>query len=363
MQMKTPTAYVPAIGKTVVKKVGARPAQIIDLSLNESSFGASPLAVEATKARCDQLFRYPDPASTELRKAIGQALDLDPARIVCGNGSEELLDVIGRLYARPGDEILFSEYSFMQFHIVAMRVGATAVTSAEKDLTTVVDALLDKLSAKTKIVFLANPNNPSGTYIPKTEVQRLRDNLPTDVVLVIDSAYAEYADAPDYSDGIELVDGFDNVVVTRTFSKAYGLAALRVGWAYASPAMTSVMNRIRGIGNVNAIAQEGAIAALQDMAFVRDVCRQTNSERDWLNDQLPSLGLQSVPSATNFLLVRFPGGSNHSAGAAIRFLEERGVIVRDVDDYGLEEYLRITIGLRDENQAMMDGLERFMGLP
>ncbi len=360
--MKLPTVYVPSISKTVVKKVGARPGQIIDLSLNESSFGASPLAVEATKTRCERLFRYPDPASTELRKAIGQAHDLDPARIVCGNGSEELLDVIGRLYARPGDEILFSEYSFIQFHIVAMRVGATVVTSAEKNLTTVVDALLDKLSARTKIVFLANPNNPSGTYISKDEVRRLRDNLPTDVVLVIDSAYSEYADASDYSDGIELVEGFDNVVVTRTFSKAYGLAALRVGWTYSSPTTAAVMNSMRGIGNVNAIAQEGAIAALQDKKFVKEVCKCTNAERNWLNDQLPSLGLLSVPSATNFLLVKFPGETNHSASAAIRFLEERGLIVRDVDDYGLEDYLRITIGLREENQAIIDGLDRFIGL-
>lgn len=362
MQKTSPTAYVSSIGKTVVKKVGARPDQIIDLSLNESSFGASPLAVEATKNRCNRLFRYPDPASTELRQAIGQAHDLDPAQIVCGNGSEELLDVIGRLYARPGDEILFSEYSFMQFPIVAMRVGATPVMSREENLTTVVDDLLEKLSDKTKIVFLANPNNPSGTYIPKDEVKRLRDSLPSNVVLVIDSAYSEYADADDYSDGLEFVEGFENVVVTRTFSKAYGLAALRVGWAYASPEMAKVMNRMRGIGNVNAIAQEGAISALQDSEFVKDVCKHTNAERRWIGERLLKLGLDPVPSATNFLLVKFPDRSNHSAGVAIRFLEQQGVIVRDVDDYGLEDYLRITIGLREENEAVVNALDRFTGL-
>ncbi|MCP4935013.1 MAG: aminotransferase class I/II-fold pyridoxal phosphate-dependent enzyme, partial [bacterium] len=193
MQTDNPVAYIPSIGKTVVKKVGTRAETVIDLSLNESSYGASALALKATRERCNRLFRYPDPASTDLRNAIGQAHDLDPGQIVCGNGSEELLDVIGRLYARSGDEILFSQYSFMQFPIVAMRVGATPVSSREEKLTTIVDALLDKVSDRTKIVFLANPNNPSGTYIPKDEVRRLRDNLPAHVVFVIDSAYAEYA--------------------------------------------------------------------------------------------------------------------------------------------------------------------------
>ncbi|MCP4185574.1 MAG: aminotransferase class I/II-fold pyridoxal phosphate-dependent enzyme [Hyphomicrobiales bacterium] len=355
-----PEAYIRSIGKSVVKKVGTRSEKIIDLSLNESSFGASTLALEACQKRCSRLFRYPDPASTDLRNAIGQAFDLDPERIACGNGSEELLDIIGRLYAGRGDEILYSENSFMQFPIVAMRVGAKAVTSHEKNLTTVVDALLEKVSDKTKIVFLANPNNPSGTYVPKNEVKRLRDNLPRSVVLVLDSAYCEYVEASDYSDGLELVEGFENVVVTRTFSKAWGLAALRVGWAYASPSMIGVINRMRGIGNVNAIAQDGAIAALGDPDFVKMVCQRTCEERQWLTSQLIPLGLLPIESATNFLLVEFPAEANHSAGAAIGYLEKFGVAVRDVDDYGLDEYLRITIGLREENQVLIDGLRQFM---
>lgn len=356
-----PQPYIPDIAVSVVKKVGvATPRQVIDLSLNESSFGMSPLAQTAAQDRCERLYRYPDPASTELRRAIGATYGLDPERIICGNGSEELLDIIARLYARPGDEILFSEYSFMQFPIVTMRVGATAVTAPETDLTTVVDTLLERVTDKTRIVFLANPNNPSGTYIPADEVRRLRDNLPPSVVFVIDSAYAEYVDQADYSDGTELVEGHDNVIMTRTFSKAFGLAALRVGWAYGSPSMIGVMNRMRGIGNVNAIAQEAAVAALKDLDFVASVRERTSVERTWMTDQLSGLGLAVVPSQANFVMAKFPNDTNHRASAALTHLAERGIIVRGVEDYGLEDYLRITIGLREENEAVVEGLKGFM---
>ncbi len=360
-QSSRPQPYIPDIGISVVKKAGvSTPRKLIDLSLNESSFGMSPKAQAAAQNRCERLFRYPDPASTELRRAIGSTYGLDPDQIICGNGSEELLDIIARLYARPGDEILFSEFSFMQFPIVAMRVGATAVTAPEKDLTTLVDMLLERVTDKTRVVFLANPNNPSGTYIPAREVQRLRDNLPSSVVFVIDSAYAEYVVEDDYTDGAELIDGRDNVIMTRTFSKAFGLAALRVGWAYASPSMIGVMNRMRGIGNVNAIAQDGAVAALGDLDFVARVRDRTAEERSWMSGQLSSLGLSAVPSQANFVMAKFPSDTNHRAAAALNHLAERGVIVRGVEDYGLEDYLRITIGLREENEAVVEGLKGFM---
>jgi len=356
-----PRSYIPDIDMAVVKKVttGAG-ARLIDLSLNESSHGASPLAMAAARARCESPMRYPDPASQALREGIGKCYGLDPEQIVCGNGSEELIDIIARLYARPGDEILFTRYGFMQFPIVAMRVGATAVKAPERRLTTDVDALLARVGERTRIVFLANPNNPTGTYIPKDEVRRLRDGLPPSAVLVIDSAYAEYVDAEDYSEGNELVAGTDNVVVTRTFSKAFGLAAFRVGWAYGAPAVVRVMNRMRGIGNVNAVAQEAALAALGDMAFIDEVRARTAAERARVSKALAAMGLDVVPSAANFVIARFPRDTNHRAGAALTHLAQHGIIVRAVDDYGLEDHLRFTIGLLDENDALLRGLESFL---
>jgi histidinol-phosphate aminotransferase len=355
--MSAPLPYMPAIGKAVVRKIavaGQRP--LLDLSLNESSHGASPLAAAAATARCQRLMRYPDPASTALRQAIGRRYDLPPDDLVCGNGSEELLDIIGRLYARPGDEILFSDHGFLQFAIVALRVGATPVRAAERGLTADIDALLAAVTPRTRILFLANPNNPTGTHVGAADLRRLRDGLPGDVVLVIDSAYAEYVDEPSYSAGHELVEGTDNVIVTRTFSKAFGLAALRVGWAHCPPAMSGVLNRMRGIGNVNAIAQEAAAAALDDMDFIARVRDETARERDRVSKALAGLGLAVVPSVTNFVIARFPAGSNRGAAAAIAHLAARDIVVRAVEDYDLPDHLRITIGLPAENDRLIEGL-------
>ncbi len=358
-----PDAYVPDIGVAVVKKVtdGSGTGPLTDLSLNESSYGASPKALAAAAKRGALLNRYPDPASKDLRAAIASAYGFDPDRLVCGNGSEELIDVIARLFARPGDEVLFSERGFMQFPIVARRVGATEVTAPERDLVPQVDELLARITDRTKIVFLANPNNPSGTYLAKDELHRLCAGIAPHIVFVIDSAYAEYAQPlADYSDGHELVEGRQNVIVTRTFSKAFGLAALRVGWAHGSARIIEFMNRMRGIGNVNALAQEAATAALADLDFVREVVRKTAEERVRVTQALETIGLDVVPGVTNFLLVRFPTGTNHTAAAALSHLAEHRIIVRAVDDYGLDDYLRITLGTRQENDAVIARMKRFM---
>jgi len=357
-----PIPYIPEIGKSVVKKVTAGAGvTLIDLSLNESSFGASPRATAAAKQRSDRLMRYPDPASTELRQAIGKRFGLDPDCIVCGNGSEEIIDIISRLYARPGDEILFPTISFLQFPIVAMRTGATPVPApVDSDFKADVDALLSRVGDATRIVFVDNPNNPLGTYLAGSALRRLRDALPSQVVLVIDSAYAEYVEAADYDDGIGLVAGHENVIVTRTFSKAYGLAALRVGWGYCAPATAAVINRMRGIGNINAIAQEAAIAALSDPGFVDHVRARANAERRRLVAALEAMGLGSIPSVTNFVMVRFPTAGNNRAGAAKQHLKEAGIIVRGTEDYDLPDYLRITIGTAEENDAVIRSLRAFM---
>ncbi|HEX7007651.1 MAG TPA: histidinol-phosphate transaminase [Alphaproteobacteria bacterium] len=359
-QRRRPEPYIPDIGRAVVKPRLEGKGRVINLSLNESSYGASPRAVAAAQERCQRLNRYPDVASTELRRAIGAHFGLDPDRIVCGNGSEELIDIIARLYARPGDEILFTEFGFIQFPIVTMRVGATAVRAPAPNQTADVDALIERITERTRIIYLDNPNNPCGTYIPADEVRRLRDNVPSHVVLVIDSAYADFVDARDYTDGIELVEGFENVIVTRTFSKAWGLAALRVGWAYTSLSMARVMNRMRGIGNVNAIAQATVLAALEDPDFVRGVREKTAAERARMTEALGRMGLHVTPSVTNFLMIRFPSDTNRRASAALAHLAEHGIIVRAAEDYGLPDSLRITIGDTSENDKVLAALESFM---
>jgi histidinol-phosphate aminotransferase len=353
-----PEPYIPTIALSVVKPAAPGRRVRFDLSLNESSFGASPKALAAVETRAKHLHRYPDPASGELRQAIGRTYGLDPERIVCGNGSEELLDVLGRLYARPGDEILFTRYGFVQFPIVAMRVGAAAVTAPEAGLVADVDALLAAVTPRTRLLFVANPNNPTGTWIPRADLLRLRDGLPEHVMLVLDSAYAEFVDDPAYDDGLSLVGERDNLVVTRTLSKAFGLAALRVGWAYASPATVAVMNRMRGIGNVNALAQAGAIAALDDLSFVHEVVRRTAEGRARLAGGLGQLGLDLPPSGTNFLLPRFADG--RSAARAHAHLLEDGILTRTVDDYGLADRLRIGVGLPEEVEAVLDSLGRLL---
>jgi histidinol-phosphate aminotransferase len=356
-----PEPYIPDIGKTVVQNVAVgRVNRVVNLSLNESAYGASPLAVAATKKRAEKLERYPDSASTELRRALGRHHDLDPERILCGNGSEELLDVIGRAYARPGDEILFTEYGFLQFHIVAMRVGATPVTAPERDHTADVDALLAALSERTKVLYLANPNNPTGTWISAAELERLREGVPASVVLVIDSAYAEYCADPAYSDGKELVEGTDNVIVTHTFSKAYGLAAARVGWAYGPKSMVGVLNRMRGIGNVNALAQAAAVAALDDHDFVERVRAETAAARERMRADVRALGLGVLTGEANFVMIEFADEEGRRAADALKYLAKRGIVTRSNEDYGLDSFLRVTLGSSDENKLLLEGLADFL---
>jgi histidinol-phosphate aminotransferase len=355
-----PTAYIPPIAISVVKPMAAAARIVHDLSLNEMSEAASPRALAAVQARALRLNRYPDPASRELREAIGRAYDLDPERIVCGNGSEELLDVIGRLFARPGDEILYTRYGFVQFPIVAMRTGATGVAAPEPQFVADVEALLAAVTPRTRILFLANPNNPTGTTIDRDALVRLRDGLPASVMLVLDAAYAEFVDDPQFDDGLALVGERENVVVTRTFSKAFGLAALRVGWAYAAPSLAGVMNRMRGIGNVNALAQAGAAAALDDLAFMRQAVARTIEGRERLAGGLRQLGLTVLRSRTNFVLTRFAGEPGTDAAGAHAALLADGILVRRCDDYGLSDWLRISVGAPEQVTAVLTTLGRVL---
>lgn len=335
-------------------------AEIFKLSSNESALGASPKALAAFETAKEKLFLYPDGASTALREKIAAVHGLDAARIVCGAGSDEILQVLTRCYAGEGDNIVQSDHGFLVYALAALSCGAEPRYAAEKNLTADVDSILARVDDRTRIVFIANPNNPTGTYAPFSEIRRLRENLREDVILVLDAAYAEYMEAPDYDAGESLVDEYSNVVVTRTFSKIYGLAGLRLGWGYCPAAIADVLNRVRGPFNVTLPAQVAGIAALEDQEFVKRNRDFNREERDVLQQQLGGMGLDFVPSHGNFVLVKFPDEPGKTAAEIRDHLTRGGVIVREMDPYGLGQYLRITVGPQRANRKLVELLaEKF----
>jgi len=333
---------------------------VIKLSSNESPFGPSQKAVDAYIKAADSLRRYPDGASLDLREAIGAAHGLDPEQIICGLGSDEILKMACRAYAGPGDEVLYSRYGFMMYPIAARAVGATPVEAPDKDFVADVDAILARVTDRTKIIFLANPNNPTGTYMPRAEVERLVQGLPETVLLVLDAAYAEYVTRADYEAGDKLVDAYPNVIMTRTFSKLYGLAALRLGWGYSTPEIISVLNRMRDPFNVTTAAQVAGAAALADHGFVEQALAHNNHWLPLLTERLEDLGLEVVPSVTNFVLVRFPEKHGITAEGANNHLTANGVILRWLPGQGLGDCLRMTVGLDEENERALGLLEDYI---
>ena len=335
----------------------------VKLSSNENPLGPSPAAVAAMAAVATGAHRYPDAESVALRAALATHHGLPAEQIICGTGSDELLHLLAGVYASVGDEVLYVRHGFAVYRIAAQRVGATPVEAADVDFTADVDALLAAVTPRTRLVYLANPNNPTGTLISGAEVRRLHAGLPSDVMLVLDGAYAEFIDDPDYEDGFALVAGHANVVVTRTFSKIYGLAAERVGWAYGAPAAIAALNKIRAPFNVPMAGGAGALAALADQVWI-DRCREDNRVwRAWLAAEIASLGnagLRAVPSAANFLLVTFAETGPVTAEAANAALMADGIIVRWLPGQGLPNALRITIGTEAETRAVAASLRRFV---
>jgi histidinol-phosphate aminotransferase len=327
------------------------------LASNENPLGPSPKAALAYVRAAADLHRYPDGGAKALREAIGAHHGLDPARIVCGTGSDEIFALLAQCYAGPGDEVLYSEHGFLAYPIVARGAGATPVAAPERSLTTDIDALLAKVGPKTRMIFLANPNNPTGSYIPKGEVERLLAGLPETVLLVLDAAYAEYVDRDDYSAGHEFVHDRPNVVVTHTFSKIYALGGARLGWAYCPPAIVDVLNRVRQPFNVNAPVMEAAIAALADTEHFEKSKAHNDHWRPWLAEQLTKLGFTVHPSVGNFLLVSF---EPHDAEQVRLFVKSRGVLTRQMGSYGLPDCLRITVGTEDEIKRLVAAIEAFL---
>ena len=344
-------AYVPG-GSTVPP--GVRPHK---LSANETPIGASPRAREAAAAALDHLHDYPDGSATRLREAIARRHGLHAANIICGNGSDELLSLMAQTYLSPGDEAIHTEHGFLVYPIAIRAAGATAVVAPERDLTTDVDAILERVTDRTRMVFVANPNNPTGTYVPAEAVRRLHAGLPPGVLLVLDAAYAEYVRRNDYAAGMELVSEASNVVMTRTFSKIHGLAALRVGWAYGPAHVIDAVNRTHGPFNVNSAAIAAAAAALEDTAHVDRAIAHNEEWRPRVTEQLEGLGLSVTPSVGNFVLIHFPQGQAAKADA---YLTERGYVLRRVAGYGLPDALRMTIGSAEANRGTIDALREFL---
>jgi histidinol-phosphate aminotransferase len=348
-------AYVP--GKSTAPGV----AKVFKLSSNETPLGPSPSAIAAYRTAGEHLEDYPDGSASALRDAIGTAFGLDPDRIVCGAGSDDLLNLLARAYLTDGDEAIYTKHGFVVYPIATMGTGAKAVAVAEKDFTADVDAILKAVTPKTRIVFLANPNNPTGTYVPFDEVKRLQKSLPAHVLLVLDAAYAEYVQRNDYESGIELVATTDNVVMTRTFSKIHGLAALRLGWMYGPAHVVDAVNRIRGPFNVNGPAIAAGIAAMRDTAHVEKSRAHNTRWLAWLTEEIGKLGLPVTPSAANFVLIHFPDTKGRTAKEADAFLTKRGLILRQVAVYKLPNALRMSVGTEEANRLVVQTLKEFLG--
>jgi len=335
--------------------------KVAKLSSNENPLGTSEAAREAFASAANSLERYPDASGAIVREAIAAKYGLDPLRVIYGNGSDEILHLAAGAFAGAGDEVIFVRYGFAVYEIAARRVGAVPVVAPDTDYATDVDAILARVTERTRIVYVANPNNPTGTFTPRAEIARLHAGLPGDVLLVLDHAYSEYLDADEEDGGLELARTAPNVLVTRTFSKIYGLAAERIGWGYASPEIVQAMHRIRLPFNITIAGQNAAVAALHDQAFV-DKSKAHNAEwRAWFAEQIAGLGnagLRAVPSKANFLLVLFEG--RLTAEQAYKGLMDAGYITRWLPGQKLGHGLRITIGTEDEMRGLTEALRKFV---
>lgn len=347
-------AYKP--GKATAEGI----AHPIKLSANENILGASPKAQAAYADAAAKLNLYPDPRTTILREGIAATYGLEPERLLFGCGSDEVFQLLCQTYLEPGDNMVQPEHGFAAWAIGARACGAEIRNAREKDLHVDVDALLAQVDERTRLVFVANPANPTGTWIPFSEIRRLHEALPPSVVLVLDGAYAEFQSGEGEREDFELARHERNIAVTRTFSKIYGLAALRVGWAYLPAEMTAAIDRIRLPFNVNIPAQLAAVAALGDEDFKQRSIDLVETWRPWLTQQLSGLGLDIAPSAANFVLAGFPKTPGKTAVEAEAFLASKGYLTRGVSNYGLPDHLRITIGLEEHNRAVVEGLAEFM---
>ena len=345
--------YKPNFGKSKINN-------LIRLSANESALGASSDAVEALKIFSSDLNRYPPQVSDELTSAISKRYSLDKKKIILGNGSDELISILAQTFLGSNDEAIYTEFGFLQFPQAICIAGAKGVVANDTKFTANVDNILSKVNKNTKIIFLANPNNPTGTFLPKTEVMRLHSSMPPNILLVYDAAYAEYVVNDDYLDGSELVDSNENVIMLRTFSKLHGLASLRLGWGYASKKIIENLMKVRGPFSVNTAAIMAGVAAIEDLEFQNKSIEHNLKWMSWLKNELQLLNLDFQPSITNFLLIKFPNNNKHNAQNAENFLASKGILVRGMKVYGLLDHLRVSVGNETENVRFIEELKTFL---
>lgn len=344
--------YVP--GRSTVEGI----AEPVKMSSNESVFGASPNALVAFRSVADNLMRYPDANSNDLRDEIARIHGIEAEKIICGAGSDELLTLLIHAYAGPGDEVIYSQYGFMVYPVQTRAVGATGIAVPNKNWAADIDGIIEAVTEDTKIIFIDNPNNPTGAYNTWAEIERLHSAIPESVVLVLDAAYAECVTAKDYKAGESLVERASNVIMTRTFSKMYALAGLRVGWAYGAPEIVDMLNRVRMPFNVCVPGHPAAIEAVKDQAHLQASVDFNTKWRDWLTVELRTMGLDVVDSQTNFVLVEFPKG-NQCATACNAFLTGRGYLVRALPP--LPDHLRISLGTEEQNKGVIALIKEFLG--
>jgi histidinol-phosphate aminotransferase len=348
-------AYVPG------KNNSSNPQRIIKLSSNENSLGSSPNAIKEYLNIKDNLFRYPQGSSEELRNNIAKKYNINANKVVCGSGSDEIISLLVQAFLSEGDEIIQSEYGFLMYQISAQKNGAITLKAKENKnnniIKTNIDNILELISYKTKIIFIANPNNPTGSYINEVEFQKLIDNVPKNILIIMDLAYAEYVDEKDYPDVIKYVDKYENVVMMRTFSKIHGLASLRVGWGYSSNYIADILNKVRGPFNITMPAQKAASAAILDDEFIKKSKNHNKKELDFVKSELLKLNIIFYDSVANFILIDFK--SEEKCRKINEYLLEKGIILRDVKAYNLPSCLRMTIGTRDENKFVILAIKAF----
>ncbi len=354
-QLAGVNAYVPG---EAPKNTGGKTYK---LASNENPLGASPLAKKVYADLAAKMELYPDGAARELKAALAKKHGLDPARLVLGAGSDDIFLMLGRAYLGPGDESISTKHAFAIYAIIAQQQGAKVVTVGEDNFTANVDAILAAVTPRTKLVWLANPNNPTGTYLSYEEIKRLHVGLPPHVLLVLDGAYAEFVKKNDYASGIELASQSGNVIVTRTFSKLYGLAGLRVGWGYAPPHVVDAIERVRMPFNVSLPAQAAAIAALEDDAFTEASLLHNERELPRLAEGLKALGLELIDGVGNFVVAKFPEAKGRTAAEALAYLKERGVTVRGLGGYHMPNQLRVSVGTIEANDVALKLLKDFLG--
>jgi histidinol-phosphate aminotransferase len=334
--------------------------RIIRLSANEGALGPSPKAMRALAEVGGQVHHYPEEEPRAMAETIGQIHGLDPERMIFGCGSDELIQALCQTYIDPGDEVIHTEYGFVMYPMCTTVAGGVPVSAPDIDYRVSVDAILERVTERTRIVFLANPNNPTGSYLSRTEVTRLHRELPENVLLVIDAAYAEFVSRNDYSDGSELVEVSENVIMLRTFSKLYAMAGLRLGWGYGPRDVINAMHVVKQPFGANRGAVAAAMAAVQDTDFVKRSVEHNEAWQPWTKARFEALGLSCLPSVTNFLMVKFPDEPTRNAAAAGEYLGERGILIRGMAGYGAPEYLRLSIGTEEEMRIVVDTVAEFL---